>query len=157
MGSRTTHRLNKTVPMFSSLTIEDSGRFTCWQMSLWRNKIYNFKATEMTSAFLESSWKIQLGSKGKAVSSVSGFWVIVINLGEGPNYSSNSEDCLLTNLGEGPNYSSNSEDCLLINLGEGQIIPLTQKTVYLLLFLFYGISPGLFLLQFFRYQNETSQ
>ena len=45
----------------------------------------------MTSAFLESSWKIQLGSKGKAVSSVSGFWVIVINLGEGPNYSSNSE------------------------------------------------------------------
>ena len=46
----------------------------------------------MTSPFLESSWKIKLGSKGQAVSSVSGFWVIVINLGEGPNYSSNSED-----------------------------------------------------------------
>ena len=41
----------------------------------------------MTSPFLESSWKIKLGSKGQAVSSVSGFWVIVINLGEGPNYS----------------------------------------------------------------------
>ena len=49
----------------------------------------------MTSPFLESSWKIKLGSKGQAVSSVSGFWVIVFNLGEGPNYSSNSEDCLL--------------------------------------------------------------
>ena len=49
----------------------------------------------MTSPFLESSWKIKLGSKGQAVSSVSGLWVIVINLGEGPNYSSNSEDCLL--------------------------------------------------------------
>ena len=49
----------------------------------------------MTSPFLESSWKIKLGSKGQAVSSVSGFWVIVNNLGEGPNYSSNSEDCLL--------------------------------------------------------------
>ena len=46
----------------------------------------------MTSPFLESSWKIKLGSKGQAVSSVSGFRVIVINLGEGPNYSSNSED-----------------------------------------------------------------
>ena len=68
----------------------------------------------MTSAFLESSWKIKLGSKGRAVSSVSGFWVIVNNLGEGPNYSSNSEDCLLINLGEGPNYSFNSEDCLLL-------------------------------------------
>ena len=45
---------------------------------------------------------------------------MVNNLGEGPNYSSNSEDCLLINFGEGPNYSSNSEDCLLIiNLGEG--------------------------------------
>ena len=37
----------------------------------------------MTPPFLESSWKIKLGSKGQAVSSVSGFWVIVINLGEG--------------------------------------------------------------------------
>ena len=49
----------------------------------------------MTSPFLESSWKIKLGNKGQAVSSVSGFWVIVINLSEGPNYSSNSEDCLI--------------------------------------------------------------
>ena len=50
-------------------------------------------------------------------------------------------------------------ELLLLIWAKAQIIPLTQKTVFLLLLLlfFYGFFAGLFLLQFSIYRHENSQ
>ena len=49
----------------------------------------------MTSPFWKAHEKLSWVAKVKLYLASAVFWVIVINLGEGPNYSSNSEDCLL--------------------------------------------------------------